>query len=53
MDVTNFTEVSTNGDHALSALGADVITVGATLSTGTDEIAGTYTGSFTVTVAYN
>jgi len=53
MEITNFTEVSASGNHTLSVLGADVVTVGGTLVTGTDEISGTYAGTFNVTVAYN
>lgn len=37
----------------LSAGGSQTLTVGATLNVGASQAAGTYTGSFNVTVAYN
>ena len=37
----------------LSGAGADTFTVGATLHVGANQVAGTYTGTFSVTVAYN
>ena len=52
MTVSNFTSSSSNGSYTLDGTGTDLISVGATLSLGTDEIAGTYTGTFTVSVAY-
>ncbi len=42
-----------NGTGTLSAGGSDTLSVGATLNVGASQAVGTYTGSFSVTVAYN
>jgi hypothetical protein len=52
MAVNNFTS-SPSGTGALSAGGSQALTVGATLSVGAAQAAGSYTGTYQVTVAYN
>jgi hypothetical protein len=49
MEVTNFTH---NSGLVLSSSGTATFSVGATLSLDADQVAGDYTGSFSVTVAY-
>ncbi|MDP4278208.1 MAG: DUF4402 domain-containing protein [Bacteroidota bacterium] len=49
MKVTTFTH---NSGLILSATGAAIFSVGATLHLDADQVAGDYTGSFSVTVAY-
>lgn len=44
---------STNNIRTLSSSGTDQFVVGATLNVGQDQIPGTYTGTFTVSVDYN
>lgn len=51
MTVANFTSTP-DGTGALAVNGQDV-NVGATLTVGAGQLPGVYTGSFTVTVAYN
>ncbi len=43
---------SHNSGNALDGTGADTFNVGATLSVGADQVAGSYTGTFDVTVEY-
>lgn len=52
MDVDGFNH-DAGGTPALGAGGTDSFNVGATLTVGADQLAGTYTGSFDVTVDYN
>ncbi len=52
MDVNSFTS-DPSGTGTLSAGGADTLNVGATLEVGANQPAGTYTGTFDVTVEYN
>lgn len=49
MEVTNFTH---NSGLVLSSSGAATFSVGATLNLDADQVAGDYTGSFNVTIAY-
>ena len=51
----NFVALSSDGEGLTGTLsnGSDTVKVGATLTLDDDETAGTYTGSFEVTVAYN
>ncbi len=42
-----------NGTGRLSAAGAQNLNIGATLHVGANQASGTYTGTFSVTVAYN
>lgn len=51
MSVGTFTSSKATG--TLSAGGADTFTVGATLTVGNAQAPGSYTGTYTVTVAYN
>lgn len=51
MTVDNF--VDSKGGSSSLVNGADTFTVGATLNVGANQAAGSYTGSFDVTVAYN
>lgn len=52
MDVDGFNH-DAGGLPALDVGGADSFNVGATLTVGADQLAGSYTGSFDVTVDYN
>lgn len=49
MEVTNFTH---NSGLVLSSSGTATFSVGATLNLDADQVAGDYTGSFNVTIAY-
>lgn len=49
----SLTDDATGTTGTLSGGGTDTVKVGATLTLDNDETAGEYTGSFTVTVAYN
>ncbi len=58
MNVDNFTIKSTNngagnGTGKLNAQGTDTFKIGATLKLANGQPAGTYTGTFTITAAYN
>ncbi|WP_298363722.1 DUF4402 domain-containing protein [uncultured Lutibacter sp.] len=58
MNVNTFTvSTATDGDAdldgTLNGSGADTISVGATLTVAADQATGDYTGTFSVTVAYN
>ena len=46
-------DFSTNATGTLNSSGTETFQVGATLNVGASQTAGTYTGSFNVTVAYN
>lgn len=52
MTVNTFTS-NPSGTGALSGGGSQALSVGATLNVGASQATGTYTGSFSVTVAYN
>jgi len=49
MEVSNFTH---NATMVLSSIGSGSFSVGATLNLDADQVAGDYTGSFSITVAY-
>jgi hypothetical protein len=55
MEVSDFVALSSDGEGLTRTLsnGTDQIQVGATLTLDNDETIGTYTGSFSITVAYN
>jgi hypothetical protein len=50
MEVTNFTH---NSGLVLSSSGTATFSVGATLNLDADQVAGEYTGTFSVTITYN
>jgi hypothetical protein len=52
MTIDNFTS-NPSGTGTLAANGEQTLSVGATLTVGANQPAGTYEGSFSVTVAYN
>ena len=52
MTINNFTS-NPSGNGTLSEVGGQTLNVGATLQVGAAQPAGTYNGSFNVTVAYN
>lgn len=51
MSVTTFTK-SPSGQGQLDSLGTQTVTVGGTLAVGSNQAAGTYSGSFNVTIVY-
>ena len=53
MPINNFTSSKLLNQSTLSGAGADSFTVGATLVLGAAQAAGSYTGTYNVTVAYN
>lgn len=53
MTVGTFTTSSLSGTSTLSAVGADTYFVGATLTVTSTNSPGTYSGTYTITAAYN
>lgn len=53
LSVGSFTSATSSGTATLNGSGTDTLTVGATLTVPGDATEGDYTGSFSVTVAYN
>jgi hypothetical protein len=52
MTLDTFTSATLSGTTTLSSGGTDTLTVGANLNVGANQLTGYYTGSFSVTVAY-
>lgn len=52
MTVNNFTSYPANGSATLDSTGAMTLNVGASLNVGTNQAAGTYSGTYTLTVSY-
>jgi hypothetical protein len=53
MAVSSFTSFPTVGAGGQLTSGAQTLKVGATITTVASQVAGAYTGTFNVTVAYN
>ncbi|MGD8571885.1 MAG: DUF4402 domain-containing protein [Gammaproteobacteria bacterium] len=53
MTVDTWTTATGSGTATLDGTGADTVNVGATLNVGAGQAAGTYTGTYTITVDYN
>lgn len=53
MTVDTWTTATGSGSATLDGTGNDTINVGATLNVGASQAAGTYTGTYTITVDYN
>lgn len=52
MTVNNFASYPANGNATLDSTGAMTLNVGASLNVGTNQAAGTYSGTYTLTVSY-